>query len=155
MKLSVSYYPWIIPTPRACLSSPQGGQSLLTLAEEGSGIWAIFQWSFFTGPCMTRKTSFCTLFGQGFSSGTIMVALGPHGLLAYPYLFKCLPRITESLLKAGFKSTPSPALEHWSSLSPDPLLIPQKVEGFITSLFEDSLVLSLISPFFPLIFIGV
>ena len=67
---------------------------------------------FLTGPCMTWKTSFCTSLGQGFSSGPIMVALGPHGLLAYPYLFECLPRINRVIAKGWLQVHTFTSLEH-------------------------------------------
>lgn len=67
---------------------------------------------FLTGPCMTWKTSFCTSLEQGFSSGPIIVALGPHGLLAYPYLFKCLPRINRVITKGWLQVHTFTSLEH-------------------------------------------
>ena len=63
---------------------------------------------FLTGPCVTWKTSFCTSLGKGFSSGPI----GPHGLLAYPYLFKCLPRMNRVISEGWLQVHTFTSLEH-------------------------------------------
>lgn len=82
---------------------------------------------FLTGPCVTWKASLCTTLGRGFSSGPVVVAPGPQGLLSHPHVLKCLPGMklsTASLLKGWLQSPPLQQPRALIRLPPPPTLSP-------------------------------